>query len=656
MGRTIAHHFFHPKESDSNKKNKSSPFYFDKIPIKIDKIYRTINVELEHECKSLINSQAGLLPQIIVLDRFLDEFKCYITNNKRYVSFKYDINYDKDCPNLKTLIKSHKNFMHYLHIPKKDNGIWFCEGRFFTFEELDNRDDKKMPKDIQEFLKKKNIDYNDFFEEWVGLVFHLAAEYLLFKKKLKTIFFSCNRCHRPGVFIQGKLEKKEDPNKIFGTINVVDTIIYNCINNLNLTDSNPEEEERSKNNIILYDESYILAEYENIKQETKGAFIVVTNEEELEILIKEIKSKGKKYKFDLILKGNVAEKIVKIIDDQKVNNFFDRTCIYKLPSENNINIDVSGPNGKKPEIYNESDGIKKFLKSKRQDSEIYPTFNLLTYKEYINKYMVLHRLISNHYGQNENNSFKAEISYLKDFLLWNPELKAKSSDDKCKIETLLESLHNFKKIKGNEKTIINLYTLEKGSYYQDFNNWLNNLDPLAIQKTSWFIAAVIYCLNEYSKTNNKGIVEDGLKLYRGVKTNFSDLLNYKRLKGELICYPSFISSSKLPQKAKKFAITSKNSQMFETIITINCIYKEGFLPTAVDISEISHFPEEQECLFLPYSFFRIKNIEINYETKKAEIELDSIGKKEIFETKLKDGFKLDYNEGGFMEVVTEKQG
>jgi hypothetical protein len=347
---------------------------------------------------------------------------------------------------------------------------------------------------------------------------------------------------------------------------------------------------------------------------------------------------------------------MKIIDDQKVNNFFDRTCIYKLPSENDINIDVSGPNGKAPEIYNESEGIKKFFKSKRQDSEIYPTFNLLTYKEYINKYMVLHRLISNHYGQNENNSFKAEISYLKDFLLWNPELKTKSSMDKCKIETLLDSLQYFEKIEGNEEKIINLYTLEKGSYYQDFNNWLNNLDPLAIQKTSWFITAVIYCLNEYSKTKNKGIVEDGLKLYRGIKTNFSDLLNYKRLKGELICYPSFISSSKLRKKANNFAITNKNSQMFETIITINCIYKEGFSPTAVDISEISRFPQEQECLFLPYSFFRIKNIEINHETKKAEIELDSIGKKEIFETKLKEGFKLDYNEGGFMEVVTEKPG
>ena len=652
MGRTIAYHFFHkdgPKE-----KNNNSPFYFDKIPIKFDKVYRSIKVELEHECKSLINLQNDYLPQITVLDRFVNEFKKFITQNKRYMSVKYNIDYhNNEFCKLLTLIKSHKNFMHYLHIPKKKNGIWFCEGRFFTLEELDNREDKKTQKEIKNYLKEKNIDYNKFFEEWVGLIFHLAAEYLLFKKKLKVIFFSCDNCHRPGVFIKGKLERKEDPNKIFGTINVVDTIIYNCIKYLNLITS---EKEKNKNNIILYDESYNLEEYENIKYETDGAFIIVTNEEELDNLIQEIKMKNNyknNYKFDLIIKGKEAEKIIKKINEEKLGNYFDRTCIYKLFNENYIN--VPNPNGKIPEICNTSDEIKKFIEEKKQKSEIYPTFNLLSYKEYINKYMILHRLISSHYRQNEKNSFKAEISYLKDFLLWNPELKIKSNVDKSKIESLLETLQNFEKIEGNEKKIIKLYTLEYGSFYQDFNYWLNNLDPLAIQKTSWFIAAVIYCLNVYSKTKNKGITEDGLKLYRGIKLNFSDLLSYKRLKGEFICYSSFTSSSKLLEKAQNFAKTDINSEKYGTVITINYIHKEGFIPSAVDISQISKYPEEKECLFFPYSFFKVKNIEINLNEKTAKIELDSIGKREILETKLREGFKLNYNDGGFMEVVPENQ-
>ena len=118
MGRTIAHHFFH--KGGPKNKNNNSPFYFDKIPIKFDKVYRSIKVELEHECKSLINLQNDYLPQITVLDRFVNEFKKFITQNKRYMSVRYDIDYhDNEFCKLLTLIKSHKNFMHYLHIPKK---------------------------------------------------------------------------------------------------------------------------------------------------------------------------------------------------------------------------------------------------------------------------------------------------------------------------------------------------------------------------------------------------------------------------------------------------------------------------------------------------------------------------------------------------------
>ena len=56
-----------------------------------------------------------------------------------------------------------------------------------------------------------------------------------------------------------------------------------------------QEKERSKNNIILYDESYnnrdqnISEEYESFKDETDGAFILVTNEIDLVYLIEEIK-------------------------------------------------------------------------------------------------------------------------------------------------------------------------------------------------------------------------------------------------------------------------------------------------------------------------------------------------------------------------------
>ena len=213
----------------------------------------------------------------------------------------------------------------------------------------------------------------------------------------------------------------------------------------------------------------------------------------------------------------------------------------------------------------------------------------------------------------------------------------------------METLQKFNGINDNEDDIITLYTRECNSFYQDFNRWLNTLDPLAIQKTSWFIARVIYRLNEYSE--KKGGVKKDITLYRGIKMNLIDLLYYEREKDKLICYPSFTSTTPLLQTAKGFSNNNKTQYQYTTIVTINYKYNKDFIPTAVDVSEISAFKSEKECIFLPYSFFKIKNVEIDHINKKGSIELDSIGRKEIFEKKLRDGYKLNYNERGFMEII-----
>ena len=89
-----------------------------------------------------------------------------------------------------------------------------------------------------------------------------------------------------------------------GTINVVDTIIYNCINDLHLISS---DNEKSNNNILIYDESYSpenlqsSKEYDSFKNETNGALIVANNEQTWNNLISEFNKVNKKIKFDLII-------------------------------------------------------------------------------------------------------------------------------------------------------------------------------------------------------------------------------------------------------------------------------------------------------------------------------------------------------------------
>ena len=75
----------------------------------------------------------------------------------------------------------------------------------------------------------------------------------------------------------------------------------------------------------------------------------------------------------------------------------------------------------------------------------------------------------------------------------------------------------------------------------------------------------------------------------------------------------------------------------------------------MDVSNLA-IPEhknEKECLFLPYSFFIIKEVKINHKDKKAEIELVTIGRKKILENYLKEGLNLVYNDSGFMEEKEE---
>ena len=730
MGRTIARQFFHPYEANSEKskikvilqnwKDTNSPFYYDQIPIYMNKIYRSIDVKLEKECNSVIPSKQ-CIPKITFSHKYVGEVIQHIKNSPLYESVKFNVNYNKELPELINLITSQKHFMYYIHIPKETDGMWFCEGRFFTLEELESSPSYKDHKKIEDFVKSKGIDYMDFMEEWVGLIFHLAAEYLLFKKKVKVIFYSCEKCYRPALFIKEEIKNEDDDsNKIWGTVNIVDTIIYNC------TKGNfsyiSKGKQRSKNNIIYHDESFynrpkaVNKDCEIFKNETDGAFILTTTEAVWDNLIKEIKGKGNKYKFDLIITGSTAKKILKKINKLKADDYINRICIYTINIDKYQPLTIEFPKIKG--VFRSTKKVVNFIRSEEQNSEIYPTIHLITYNSYIQKYMVLHKLISSYYAETEDkNCFKRAISYLKDFLLWYPkllikrkknkediekeridkinelgmkeeiidtsekreiiekeeinefndideikeiniinekdEIKEDKNRDQIKIEVLLETLQRFKGINDNEEDIIKLYTKENRSFYQDFNSWLLNLDPLAIEKTSWFIAAVISSLNKYAQKKGKGLKENK-KLYRGIKSNLSDLLDYERAKGEIICFPSFTSSSMDIDVAKRFSKPKPNSNQYETLITINYIYKEGFIPTAVDVSNISAIKKEKEYLFLPYSFFIVKNVQIKHSKKKAEIELDTVGKKEMFEKYLNNGYELAYNEKGFMDIIKQE--
>lgn len=107
------------------------------------------------------------------------------------------------------------------------------------------------------------------------------------------------------------------------------------------------------------------------------------------------------------------------------------------------------------------------------------------------------------------------------------------------------------------------------------------------------------------------------KVYRGMMITENDLKQYEI--GTRILTKTFSSSSKQYDKALDFL--SDNRRAMGKLSTI-CIYEIRNKRTALDIENISVFPDEEEVLVLPYSAFKIIDIKINRrEEPNVEIQL-----------------------------------
>ena len=85
---------------------------------------------------------------------------------------------------------------------------------------------------------------------------------------------------------------------------------------------------------------------------------------------------------------------------------------------------------------------------------------------------------------------------------------------------------------------------------------------------------------------------------------------------------TFLSTSKNPQVAQIFSgqdDLSYNKQLISCFCTFNI---HSFVRTALDISDLSEFEEEDEVLLLPYTVFKITSIKQNYSSGSARIEID----------------------------------
>ena len=511
-------------------------------------------------------------------------------------------------------------------------------------------------------------------EKWVRTVFNILAEYIQFDLKINPIYYVCKNCLYPIIFLDKRnilsymeiILKKLD-KKIKEEINII-----NCLINL-ITPSYFKDDSLPEINVLYYtedNEDSLEKSCELFIQKISGCFILSKTLEELKIILKEIYSeflKDDKIKFQLILSGNTCEKITKFILDNNYMIMFDQICIYS--SEENYNFDFESIKiiyqsfDKDIDIYqNAEDIIEIFFQyiCTVNKTNCYKYTKVINYIEYLDIYYKFHEKISLHYGNVSYLTFNNNIGIIQDFVnsIEEKNLKIKTSYGDDKKKALIETLLVFENVATqrieNFKDVIFVYTKDNYSFYQDLNNWLRELDSLAYDKIGYFVADFMFCLNKYGEFKNTGIKET-TTLYRGIKINFIDLLLYQRNKGKIITFPSFVSSSldlkiaeDLSDRNTETAEERKKTGLFSVIFTIN--YKinknnnyDKYYPVCFNISEISRF-DEKEVLFQPFTFFKIKKVDINLNEYIADISLSAIKKLDLLEPYIKDKFKLKYNE------------
>ena len=151
---------------------------------------------------------------------------------------------------------------------------------------------------------------------------------------------------------------------------------------------------------------------------------------------------------------------------------------------------------------------------------------------------------------------------------------------------------------------------------------------------------------------------------------YINLSFYERNVDNIITFPSFTSCSTDENIAKYFSGREENINypnyfypiekrkkegFFSVMIIIDYNYKKNWIPSTFSLEKISYNAKEKEYIFQPYTFYRLKKVEINLEEYEADIYLENIGKENLLEDFIKKNKIIKYNEKKNIMIETEEK-
>ena len=202
-------------------------------------------------------------------------------------------------------------------------------------------------------------------------------------------------------------------------------------------------------------------------------------------------------------------------------------------------------------------------------------------------------------------------------------------------------------LKKLDKLIIKEYT--KNTFYGDLNNWLMNSKMNFYEPIAYFTARLMYSLNSYAKLNNMYCKENKKDLHRGAQLTYTCILPYERAKGKVILLSAFTSTSESDILAQTWAGRGeelelyKNNLKFSVVFIITNNFKKNWVSNGINVQNESEYKYEKEFLYQPFSFYYVRDVQIDTKHYTADIYLETIGKTEILEEQIKLGKEVEYN-------------
>ena len=366
---------------------------------------------------------------------------------------------------------------------------------------------------------------------------------------------------------------------------------------------------------------------------------------------------------------------IKDIKEKEHKKFkFKKICIFCLNKENYLTYLKKYNNLEG--IYTTEDEVIQFIgNNSLSKTTVYKSLKIMTYEKYSKKYYKIHHIISKYYREDPGDNFSKFYNIIKEEFQNNNKLLGtfEKFENQTNSQNATELIKEYT-FDSNEclYKVLNtkwLLNLEKWSLDKKINNgWLDRIknffselnffnkkksfddDYLSSEKKAYFIGQfmfkVNFKINEEKNNNNEFYNRKELKLYRGMTLDNIEALSYPIELGEVITFPTFISTSKELDVAKRFAKINdlkekKKEHKYSIIFNITIKQNIELFPLYFKIRE-TYYNNEEEFLFNPFTFFKINDYKFDYNNKNLFLELEAIGKKGIIELYLDETHKLIY--------------